>query len=285
MRILVLGGDGMLGHQLFHRLSLHHEVRVTLRRDLAFYDQYGMFTKENAYGGIDLRFPIVLEEKVLENFCPEAVINCAGIIKQHAQVKESIPNLEINALLPHRLSVICKLINARFLHFSTDCVFSGKKGNYREDDVPDAEDLYGRTKFLGEVYDSHCLTLRTSIVGPELSRKKSLLEWFLSQKGRVQGYTNAIFSGFTTIEMGRIVDHVLVNHPDASGIYHVSSEPINKYDLLHLFREKFKHDIQIESDATFCCDRSLDSGKFRRKFDYTPPSWEEMVDELPDMRL
>lgn len=279
MRILILGGDGMLGHQLLAWLQPRHEVRCTVRQDLAAYAEYRLFTSANTCGSVDVRSLERLIE-VLADFRPEAVINCVGIVKQRPTAKESIPSLEINALLPHRLAVLCKGIGARLVHLSTDCIFSGRKGNYLESDPSDAEDLYGKTKYLGEVQDDNCLTLRTSIIGRELSRKKSLLEWFLAQQGPVKGFRNAIYSGFTTLEMGRIIEAMLVEHPDASGVYQVSSDPINKYDLLLLFRDKLGHNIEILPDETFYCDRSLDSTRFRRTFNYMPPSWDAMITEL-----
>lgn len=279
MRILILGGDGMLGHQLLTHLRPRHEVRVTLRQDLAAYAAYGLFSRDNAYDAIDVRSLARLVE-VMADFRPEAVINAVGIVKQRPDAKESIPSLEINALLPHRLAILCKGIGARLIHLSTDCVFSGKKGMYRDDDPSDAEDLYGKTKYLGEVHDSNCLTLRTSIIGRELSRHKSLLDWFLAQTGPVKGFSRAIYTGFTTLEMSRIIEKMLVDHPAAAGVYQVSSEPINKYELLLLFREKLKHHIDIAADDSFCCDRSLDSTRFRAEFAYAPPSWPRMIEEL-----
>ncbi len=279
MRILILGGDGMLGHQLLKYLAPRHEVRVTLRQDLETYTPYQLFDKENAYAGIDVRSFERLAE-VLADFRPEAVVNAVGIVKQRPTAKESIPSLEINSLLPHRLAVLCKAVGARLIHLSTDCIFSGKKGNYQESDPSDAEDLYGKTKYLGETQESHCLTLRTSIIGRELSRNKSLLEWFLAQSGTIKGFTNAIYTGFTTLEMSRIIENMLVNYPDAHGVYQVSSEPINKYDLLLLFREKLGHMVEILPEETFCCDRSLDSARFREEFNYVPPSWSLMIEEL-----
>jgi dTDP-4-dehydrorhamnose reductase len=187
----------------------------------------------------------------------------------------------VNALLPHRLALMCADVSARLVHISTDCVFSGARGGYREDDFADAADLYGRTKFLGEVgQEPHCLTLRTSIIGPELARKASLLEWFLAQRTRVRGFTKAIFSGFTTTELARVIELMLTRYPDASGLYHVSSEPINKYDLLVAIRDALGLDIEIVPDATFEIDRSLDSTRFRSEFNYTPPSWPAMIGEL-----
>lgn len=279
MRILIIGGDGMLGHQLLIWLQQRHEVRVTLRQDLAAYQTYGLFTARNAYNGIDVRSLERLVE-VLVDFRPEAVINCAGIVKQRPVAKEHIPSIEINALFPHRLSLLCNGIGARLVHLSTDCVFSGRKGNYKESDLSDAEDLYGKTKFLGEVHDDHCLTLRTSIIGRELANKKSLLEWCLAQKGIIKGFKNAIYTGFTTLEMSRIIETLLVNYPEASGVYQVSSDPISKYDLLLLFQKIFDLNIKVEPDHVFYCDRSLDSIRFRQHFNYTPPAWETMIEEL-----
>jgi dTDP-4-dehydrorhamnose reductase len=279
VRILILGGDGMLGHQLLKHLAPRHEVKTTLRQDLSVYASYCLFNKQNSFEAVDIRSLERLVE-ITADFRPEAIVNAVGIVKQRPDAKESIPSLEINALLPHRLAVLCKGIGARLIHLSTDCVFSGKKGNYLESDPSDAEDLYGKTKYLGEVHDSNCLTLRTSIIGRELSRNKSLLEWFLAQKGTVKGFTNAIYTGFTTLEMSRIIEKLLVEFPNASGVYQVSSEPINKYELLLLFREKLGHDIEIVPEGSFYCDRSLDSTRFRADFNYTPPDWTAMLEEL-----
>ena len=279
MKILILGGDGMLGHQLLKSLKLQHEVKVTLRQNLASYLKYELFSEVNVYACVDVRSLDRLTE-VMADFRPEAVINAVGIVKQRPIATESIPSLEINSLLPHRLSVLCKVAGARLVHLSTDCVFSGKKGNYREDDFSDAEDLYGKSKFLGEVHDNNCLTLRTSIIGRELSRHQSLLDWFLAQSGVVKGFENAIYTGFTTVEMSRIIEMMLVNFPKASGLYQISSDPINKYELLKLFREKFKHNLNIIPDKGFVCNRSLDSTRFRTTFGYAPPSWSDMIEEL-----
>jgi len=279
MRILILGGNGMLGHRLLRHLQSRHDVKVTLRSELSAYKEFGLFNDENAYTGIDVRSIDRLTE-VIADYRPQAVVNCVGIVKQHPTAEESIPSIEINSLLPHRLSVLCKAACARMIHMSTDCVFSGKKGNYKETDPSDAEDLYGRSKFLGEVHDMHCLTLRTSIIGRELSRKKSLLEWFLAQSGTVKGFKNAVFSGFTTIEMSRIIEKMLTDHTEVSGVYHVSSDPISKFDLLMLVKEKMGLTVEIVPDETFQCDRSLDSTRFRKDFNYTPPTWDAMIEEF-----
>jgi dTDP-4-dehydrorhamnose reductase len=279
MRILILGGDGMLGHQLLKYLSLRHEVKVTLRQDIAAYTYLGLFNSENSIPNTDVRSYERLVD-VFADYRPNVVINAIGIVKQRSDSKESIPSLEINALLPHKLSVLCKILDARLIHLSTDCIFSGKKGNYYENDLSDAEDLYGKTKYLGEVRESNCITIRTSIIGRELSRHTSLLDWFLAQKSSIKGYTNAIYSGFTTIEMSKIIEKILVKYPTVSGVYQVSSDPISKYELLLLIRKKFGHNIEIIPDDIFKCDRSLNSSRFRSEFGYVPPSWNDMVEEL-----
>lgn len=279
MRILILGGDGMLGHQLFKHLSHRYFVRVTLRQNLSAYSEFGLFDKENSYSEIDVRSLDRVRE-VLAEFQPQAVVNAVGIVKQRSAAKESIPSLEINALFPHHLALLCKEIDARLLHMSTDCVFSGRKGMYLETDLSDAEDLYGRTKYLGEVHDSHCVTLRTSIIGRELSRKQGLLEWFLAQRGSVRGFKNAIFSGFTTLEFSRIIEKILTEYPEKAGLYHVSSYPISKLDLLTLIKKEMGLGIEIMPTEEPRLERSLDSTRFRREFNYTPPTWEQMIEEL-----
>lgn len=279
MRILILGGDGMLGHQLFKTLSARHDARVTLRQSLSAYKEFNLFSAENAYERVEVGSVDRLIE-VLGEFRPEAVVNAVGIVKQRSAAKENIPSLEINSLFPHRLANLCKAAGMRLVHMSTDCVFSGRKGKYRENDPSDAEDLYGRTKYLGEVHDSHCVTLRTSIIGKELSRRQGLLEWFLAQRGSVQGFRNAIFSGFTTLELSRIIERILTDHPEKGGLYHVSSDPISKFDLLTFIKREMGLGIEIIPMEEPRVDRSLDSARFRREFNYTPPTWEAMIREL-----
>jgi len=269
----------MVGHQLLKRFAMRHETRVTLHRPMLAYAGFGLFSAENAYDRIELSSTDALEP-VLAIFRPQAVVNAIGIVKQRPTATETIPSLEINALLPHRLAVLCREIGARLIHISTDCVFSGRKGGYREEDPSDAEDLYGRTKYLGELHEPNCLTLRTSMVGPELSRKTGLVEWFLAQRGTVRGYRNAIFSGFTTFELARIIEMLLTRFSTASGLYHVSSAPISKFDLLSLIKKRLGLAIEITPYDDFRCDRSLDSRRFQSEFGYRAPAWAEMVDEL-----
>jgi dTDP-4-dehydrorhamnose reductase len=280
LRILILGGDGMLGHRLLMHLQDRHETKVTLRRELAAYERYGLFTLENSYWSVEAKDTERFLE-VMGDFHPEAVVNAVGIVKQRGTAKEAIPSLEINALLPHRLAVLCRAVGARLVHLSTDCVFSGRKGNYTEGDVADAEDLYGRTKLLGEVTDAGCITLRTSIIGLELSRRTGLIEWFLAQRGEIRGFTKAIYTGLTTAEMSHVIERVLVEHPHLSGVWQVASEPINKYDLLVRFSEVLgRDDVRIVPDDTVSIDRSLLPVAFERATGYSAPGWNEMLKEL-----
>lgn len=283
MKILILGGDGMFGHQFYQLIRDRHDVRVTVRQDFSAYANYGLFDRETMYTGIDVRSSDRLAE-VMADFRPEAVVNAVGIVKQRHSAKESIPSLEINSLLPHRLSELTRLGGARLVHLSTDCVFSGRQGMYKETDYPDADDLYGRSKLLGEVTDPHTLTLRTSIIGPELSRKTSLLEWVLAQQGQTKGFRQAIFSGLTTLELSRVIEQLLTHHPQASGLYQVSSEPINKYDLLKLISDAYGLDLEVTADDHLVIDRSLDSRRFREDFGYKSPNWPDMIQEMVTQR-
>ncbi len=269
----------MLGHQIVESLRARHEIQATVRSGIGAYSKIAKFLPEAVHYGIDaLDYPAV--QRVVESVRPDAVINCLGIVKQRIEAKHSIVSLETNALLPHRLAVTCAQVGARLVQPSTDCVFSGRQGNYRESDFPDCDDLYGRSKLLGEVEGQNCITLRTSIIGLELSRRQGLVEWFLGQRGTIRGFRKAIYSGFTTLEMARIIEHLLENNPLKSGLYHVSSAPIDKYSLLTKLRDRLGRAIQIVPDDDFVCDRSLDSSRFQAEFAYTPPSWDTMIDEF-----
>jgi len=273
MRILVLGGDGMLGHELYGELRDHHETGVTVRQ------QRKEFSGNHVFAGVEVRGSNRIEE-VISQFRPAAVVNCIGIVKQRPESEESIASIEVNALLPHRLAIACRAAGARLVQLSTDCVFSGEKGNYGEEDRPDPLDTYGRSKLLGEVSGEGALTLRTSMIGRGLYRKTSLVDWFLAQKGKVQGYRGAIFSGLTTRELARAIRMILEKHPQAAGLYHLSAAPINKYELLVKLRERLGKSIDIVPMDEPRIDRSLDSTRFRRVFSYNPPEWDAMLDEL-----
>lgn len=270
----------MLGHQLWRQLHLRHEVWVTLRQPLEKYRPYGLFESARTLTGIDVARDDALTE-VFRTVRPEAVINCVGIIKQLREASDPLVSLAINSLLPHRLNRLCASSGARLIHISTDCVFSGRKGSYTEQDASDAEDLYGRSKFLGEVWRAPGLTLRTSIIGRELETKAGLIDWFLSQRGQtIKGYRRAIYSGFTTLELTRIIELVLTRHPNLHGLWQVSAETINKYELLKIAQDAFGWPGEILPDDTLVCDRSLDSTRFRTATGYNPPTWPSMLDEL-----
>jgi len=279
VRILILGGNGMLGHQLLISLIKNHDVRVTLRRNLHDYEEFGLFTSENAYTNIDVCSTGHLKE-ILFDYRPDVVINAVGIIKQRENDNASISNIEINALFPHKLSLLCKNLGARLIQVSTDCVFSGEKGNYTEDDISDARDLYGRCKYLGELKEEHCLTLRTSIIGLELSNRKSLIEWFLAQSGTISGYRKAIYSGITTMEMARVLNKVLTEYPKLFGLYHVASQKISKYKILCDLEKFLDRKNIILPDDTVICDRSLNGTRFMKETGYTVPNWDVMLKEL-----
>ena len=280
MRLLILGGSGMLGHQLWRGLHAQHDTWVTLRRPVADFAAHNLFDEAKAIQFDDITDDTALE-RALGQAKPEAVINCVGLIKQRDEASDEALTLRVNAEFPHRLAKRCGEAGARLIHFSTDCIFAGTKGNYTESDPSDATDLYGQSKHQGEVADAHSVTLRTSVIGHELGTNLALLDWFLSQRFQaINGYTKAIYSGFTTLEMARIVDRILTQHTDLSGVWHVASEPISKFALLQLCREKLGWEGVIEPNDEFVCDRSLNADRFNQATGYTPPSWEAMISEL-----
>lgn len=280
MRVLILGAAGMLGHKLYQHFADTFETYATVRTNHAAYAHLDLFDAEHIIGGVDANQPDSII-RALSEVKPDVVINCIGIIKQLAIAKDPIPSITINALFPHKLALFCRAAGARMIHISTDCVFNGRGGMYTEDDPSDAEDLYGRTKFLGEVDAPGALTLRTSIIGRELFTRSGLVEWFLSNEGgQVRGFTNAIYTGFTTLALASIITDVIQAHPDLEGVYQVSSEPINKHDLLVMIRDAYNIDIEIEPYPDFRLDRSLDSSRFREVANFMPPSWSDMIEAM-----
>jgi dTDP-4-dehydrorhamnose reductase len=239
--------------------------------------------RENLVTGIDAE----QHDAVIRAFArvrPELVVNCVGLVKQLADANDPLQAVPLNTLLPHRLAALCGATGARLVHISTDCVFSGKQGGYRESDFPDAYDLYGRSKLLGEVDYPHAVTLRTSIIGHELAGARSLVGWFLAQEGQVKGYTRAIFSGLPTVELAHVVRDVVVPHPELSGLYHVAAEPINKYDLLKLVAEAYGKTITIEPSEDLVIDRSLNADRFRAATGYQPPAWPTLIQRMHDFQ-
>lgn len=281
-KILILGSTGMLGH--------------TLLRYLSASPGYDVYATARTLTGLEKHFP----EDLLDRFCsdnvdanyfdsviralasvqPDIVINCIGIIKQLPSANDPLTSITINALFPHRVSLVSRVSGARLIHVSTDCVFDGEKGMYTENDQSNAKDFYGRTKYLGEVAYPNCVTLRTSIIGHELKGRYGLIEWFLAQTHKIQGFRKAIYSGFPTIELARIIRDYVLPRPELSGVYHVSSEPISKYELLCLIALRYGKRIEIEPYEDFVQDRSLDSSIFRETTGYEPPSWEKLIEMM-----
>jgi dTDP-4-dehydrorhamnose reductase len=280
MRILILGITGMMGSMAFRLLSrrTEHDVFGTTRQDTARHWFPGV-APERIIARVDAGALDRLAATILQ-IRPQLVINAIGIIKQKDAALDPLAAIPINAELPHRLAVLCEQSGARLIHISTDCVFSGRTGDYREDDLPDADDLYGRSKYLGEVDYPHALTLRTSIIGPELATRHGLLEWFLSQRGTVRGYAGAVFSGLTSAELTRVIAEYSIPHPELHGLYHVAAAPIAKYDLLRSIGAEYGPAATVERIAEPVIDRSLNGERFRAATGYVAPDWPDMIRQM-----
>jgi dTDP-4-dehydrorhamnose reductase len=276
-RVLVLGATGMLGNAVLRLFAKSpgyqvfgsartHAARCQLPNDL----------RSSVIAGVDVENTDNLTH-LFAVVKPDVVINCVGLVKQLAEACDPSASISINALFPHRLARLCEVAGARLVHISTDCVFSGAKGMYTEAAAADANDLYGRSKYLGEVDYSHAITLRTSIIGHELDGAQSLIEWFLAQECSLKGYRRAIFSGLPTVEIARVIcDHV-IPHPELHGVYHVSAEPISKFELLKLVAQTYEKAIDIIADDQLVIDRALDSTRFRQATSYAPKPWPELI--------
>lgn len=284
MRIIILGATGMLGNALFRYLSSDPSLDVwaTIRAEENQILQK-LAPLGHLIGGVDLT-EMTYESAFnrIRHIEPSVIINAVGLVKQDEAAKNPLKVIPINALLPHRLADLCQDIGARLIHMSTDCVFAGEVGMYKEHDLAGTSDLYGRTKLIGEVDRPYALTLRTSIIGHELSSKRSLVDWFLSQQGNVQGFQNAVFSGMPTVEIARIIHQYVLPNEQLHGLYHLSAEPINKFDLLKLIAAVYAKHIEILPNTDFKIDRSLDSSKFRQATGFSPKSWPEMIQIMHD---
>lgn len=281
MRVLVLGGAGMLGHKVFQLARTRFPETWCTLRGTRSDPSLAPIELDLASGRIVERLDAMdwtAVESALHDIRPDVAINCIGIVKQRSDATAAIPSITINSLLPHRLAAALARWGGRLIHISTDCVFSGRRGRYTEVDQSDAEDLYGRSKFLGEVAEPNALTLRTSMIGRELRERRSLLEWVLQQNGRtIRGFRRAFYSGVTTNELAAVVLRVVEHHQGLSGVYQVTSGTITKYDLLRLIVDTFRLDIQVEPDDEFFCDRSLVGEKFRAATDYECPPWPALL--------
>lgn len=281
MKAVVLGADGMLGHKVFDALHDRFPTTVgTVRSEAtgSVRPWMSQYPREAFCLGLELTELADLRT-FLEAQRPEFIVNCAGIIKHRSDAKTA-PSILVNALMPHLLAEWAHAWGGRLIHFSTDCVFSGRQGNYTESDPSDAEDLYGRSKFLGEVQTGNALTIRMSTIGRELKNFYSLLEWFLMQRGTVQGYVNAIYSGLPTTYLAGLTVRLISEMPDLSGLYQVASAPISKYDLLLKLKEVYRLDVRVEPNENFVCDRSLNGDAFACRTGWAIPTWDQLLDEL-----
>jgi len=275
MKILVLGGNGMLGSMLSTVFAQHraYSVEQTVRPS-------GMLHISDADCSTHL-VDVQDQNAMWALFAktkPDVVINCIGVIKQRPEAQKLLDIFPLNALFPHWLAETGQLLGFRVIHFSTDCVFSGNTGMYLDDARSDVDDYYGQSKYIGEIKNySNALTLRTSIIGHETNSKLALVEWFLAQNGPIKGFTKAIFSGFPTVEIGNILANYVLKMPNLSGVYNISSNPISKYDLLLLVKEIYDKNIEIIPDDTVSIDRSLNSNALRGALGYTPPYWPELI--------
>jgi dTDP-4-dehydrorhamnose reductase len=281
MRVLILGVAGMLGHKLYQRLQSDFDVWGTVRRPWSYYESLDLFRRDRIVELVDAG-DLATVHQALEDAAAGVVVNCIGIVKQLPEARDPVKSITVNSLFPHQLALRCSQQGARLIQISTDCVFSGRRGMYREDDLPDPEDLYGRTKLLGEVDAPH-LTLRTSIIGREIQGSAGLVEWFLAQRsGLVQGFQRAIYSGLTTIELTEVIRDLVEFHRSLRGLYHVSSEPISKYDLLQLLKMSYRADVEIQPFSEVVIDRTLDGRRFSEETRWQAPSWREMLKRMAE---
>lgn len=284
MKVMILGVTGMLGNAMFRLLSERADFVVYgIARSNSARQHFSSNLSERIFIGTDVEN----NDTMVRAFAavrPDVVVNCVGLVKQLAYADDPLQAVPINTLLPHRLAALCQATGARLVHISTDCVFSGAKGNYLETDFPDAYDLYGRSKLLGEVDYPHAITLRTSIIGHELSGNRSLVNWFLAQQGSVKGFTRAIFSGLPTVELAAIVRDVVLPRKDLHGLYHVSANPIAKFDLLKMLAKAYGKDIEINPSEELVIDRSLNSDRFKKATGYAPPEWATLIQRMCEFK-
>ncbi|WP_019673905.1 dTDP-4-dehydrorhamnose reductase family protein [Psychrobacter lutiphocae] len=278
-KLLILGANGMLGSSIHRYFSQTQHATLGTVRSASSKNLISKLGFNNIVDGIDVLVEGSLENLIKE-YQPDYVFNCIGLIKQLSTSQQPTLAIEINSLFPHKIAQLCSKYNSQLIHFSTDCVFSGKTGNYNEDSIPDAFDLYGRSKLLGEVaYDNH-ITFRTSIIGHELESNVSLINWFLNQSNPVKGFSNAVFSGLPTYYIAEFIDYYIINNSDFSGLYHLSAEPINKYRLLNLVKEIYDVKTDIIEYPDFVINRSLNSGKLKSTLSYTPPNWQDLIKKM-----
>jgi dTDP-4-dehydrorhamnose reductase len=280
-RILILGATGLLGHKLWQRLPAQFpETFAAVRRSSDALGKFAMFSGNRVVEGIDaLDFSNI--EHVLNDIQPSVVVNTIGVTKRKESATDPVASIELNALLPHRLVRWAARNNARVINFGTDCVFSGRLGHYTEDSLTDAEDLYGRTKALGEIRGEHGLTIRSSFIGRELGGRTELLEWALANRGRtIRGFRRAMYSGVSTIFLTRVVGDIIERLPGMCGLYQLAGDTISKYDLIAMVNEVFRADISLVPDDSVGIDRTLDGTRFAKVTGLRVPPWRDLLTEL-----
>ncbi len=280
MKILVVGSSGMIGSTVLRVLSEKSDSDVFGSiRDESCKRFFSKSIAARLIAGIDVEQTDHLV-KLLDQIRPDVVVNCSGLTKHKPEADDPLVSIPINTLMPHRLAGLCKLIGARLIHISTDCVFSGAKGSYVEEDFADARDVYGKSKALGELYYPHTVTLRTSTIGHELQSQYGLLDWFLAQEGCCKGYSRAIFSGLPTVVFAQVIRDVVIPNLALSGLYHVAAKPINKLDLLGLIADVYGKQIDIIPDDKLILDRSLNAQRFQLATGYIAPEWPELINTM-----
>jgi len=280
VRVLILGVSGMLGNAMFRFFSTNKKCEVfgTIRSP-SLLNYFPTQLRQSVITGIAVEDSDKLRNIFSEQI-PDVVINCIGLVKQLSASNDALAAIPVNSLLPHRLAHLCEIYESRLIHISTDCVFSGSKGMYIESDAPDAKDLYGRSKLLGEVHYNHSVTLRTSIIGRELTGNRSLVSWFLSQTGQIKGFNKVFFSGLPTVELARVICNFVIPNGNLRGLYHVSAPRISKHELLKLIAAVYQKTIDIIPDETLQIDRSLNSDRFRDATGYVTPDWQTLIESM-----
>ena len=278
MKILILGGDGMIGHKMTQVLSSqNHEIVISVRekRDL---------TLKSVSSKSKVFFNDFLKDNILDFLVkvnPDVIINAIGITIRRGSTKNISDTIYLNSLFPHQISGWALAFKKRLIHFSTDCVFSGDEGSYQEDTTPDALDYYGKTKGLGEINSKSSLTIRSSMIGPELYNKTELFEWIINNKEKeINGFSRVMYSGVTTVYMARLLADLIDNHKNLSGIYNVASKPISKFELLHLINDNFDLGLIINCDKTVISNKTLNASKIEKEIGLQSPSWDELIFEL-----
>ena len=278
MKILILGGDGMIGHKMTQVLSSqNHEIVISVRekRDL---------TLKSVSSKPKVFFNDFLKDNILDFLVkvnPDVIINAIGVTIRRGSTKNISETIYLNSLFPHQLSNWALAFKKRLIHFSTDCVFSGSEGSYLEDTTPNALDYYGKTKGLGEINSKSSLTIRSSMIGPELFNKTELFEWIINNKEKeINGFSRVMYSGVTTVYMARLLADLIDNHKNLNGIYNVASKPISKFELLHLINDNFDLGLIINDDKTVISNKTLNASKIEKEIGLQPPSWDELIFEL-----